>query len=193
MTDVIAFVGGSAVLIGAIAWLARSIVLHMLDKDADRHRELLRASISQRSRLHEERCIVIRDIYANLVDLIEKTHGFVHPAEWVGEPSKDEKRKDVAVALVKFQEHFERNKLYLSPELCDRIQGFVDSFLQPALQFAFYLSMSKTNQGEKLVKEFHESWFAAYDKIKKEVPMARKALEDEFRAILGIKDVLPGA
>ncbi len=183
------FVGGSAVLLAAVGWLIRSIILHSLNKDIEIHKETIRAEIARSSRLHEERAIVIRDIYAYLVDLIEKTHSFVHPAEMIGEPSKEEKQELVLKALLKFKDHFEKNKIYLSPDLCKRIQEFADSFVNPAAKFATFKRMSKTDATGQIAKEFHDSWFEAFDKMEKDVPQARAALEDEFREIMGIHEI----
>ena len=106
MTEVISFLGGSAILLSAVAWLIRELTVHFLNKDAETHKEIMKAQIARSSRLHEERGTVIREIYGNLVDLIEKTYSFVHLAEWTGEPSKDEKQKLVADALETFRTHY---------------------------------------------------------------------------------------
>ena len=185
MDPIIAFFGGSTIFLAAVAWLIRSLTAHFLDKDAEKHKETLRAEVARSSRLHEERGVVLRDIYANLVELIDKTHSFVHVAEWSGEPTKDEKRKLVAEALIKFRDHFNKNKIYLSPNLCERIQKFSDNFIGPASKYALYLTWKKDDSDGELAKEFHQSWFSAFDKMEKEVPAALEALENEFRQILG--------
>ena len=41
--QVITAIGGSAVLFGAMAWLARSIITHVLSKDIEKHKINLQA------------------------------------------------------------------------------------------------------------------------------------------------------
>ena len=185
VNEVVSFLGGSALLLAAVAWLIRELTVHFLNKDAEVHKEIIRAQVVRSSRLHEERGTVIREIYGNLVDLIERTYSFVHLAEWIGEPTKDEKQKHVAEALEAFRTHFNRNKIYLSPELCGRVQAFTDSFVEPAAKFAMYRTWAKEDNDGSVAKEFHDAWFKAFDKMGKEVPAMREALESEFREVLG--------
>ena len=185
MEEVVKFLGGSALLLGAAAWLIRSLTKHLLDKDVELFRERIRAQVAISSRLHEERGNVIRELYTNLVDLIEKTASFVHPAEMSGEPTKDEKQKLVRQALESFLTHFSRNRIYLSASLSERIQEFVDSFVDPASKFALYRTMSKDETSGSVAKEMHTAWFEAFDVVQKQIPAMRIALEEEFRLVLG--------
>ena len=40
--EIFKFVGGSAVLLAAIGWLLRSIILHSLNKDIEIHKETIK-------------------------------------------------------------------------------------------------------------------------------------------------------
>jgi hypothetical protein len=37
-------------------------------------------------------------------------------------------------------------------------------------------------------KERDEAWFSAYDKMEKDVPETKKAIENEFRSLLGVEE-----
>jgi hypothetical protein len=186
MIEIIKFLGGSTILIGAVAWVIKSLVAYVLSKNVETHKELMKAEIARGSRLQDERANVLREIYSNLVDLIENTHSFVHPAEMLGEPSRDEKQKLVAESLLKYKQYFERNKIFLSPDLCKRIEAFTNNFIEPAAQFAVFRRLSDSGGA---AKDLTTAWLTAYDKMEKEVPAAREALEDEFREVIGINEI----
>ena len=67
VNEVVSFLGGSALLLAAVAWLIRELTVHFLNKDAEVHKEIIRAQVVRSSRLHEERETVIREIHGNLV------------------------------------------------------------------------------------------------------------------------------
>ena len=48
-----------------------------------------------------------------------------------------------------------------------------------------YRTWVKDESEGSVAKEFHDAWFTAFDKMEKEVPGMREALEIEFREVLG--------
>ena len=102
--QVIAAIGGSAVLFGAMAWLARSIITHVLSKDIEKHKinrqaesqkELVRLKSSLQlvefehqvrfSHLHERKVTIIADMYSRLVGLHRSASAFVKYYQSVNE------------------------------------------------------------------------------------------------------------
>ncbi len=185
--EILTFVGGGGVLLAIVAWVVRSIINHYLTKDVEKYRDALKAESFKFSRLHEKRGEVMAQLYANLDELVKATYSFVNLAEWTGEPNKDEKRKMAGEALRKFQDQFDKNRIYFSGSLCDRIDKFVREFTRPAAKYALYLTMSKDSD-DSVRKERDEAWFSAYDKMEKDVPEMRKAIENEFRSLLGVEE-----
>ena len=185
--EILTFVGGGGILLAIVAWVVRSIINHYLTKDVEKYRDALKAESFRFSRLHEKRGEVIAQLYANLDELVKAVYSFVHLAEWAGEPSKDEKRKIAGEALKKFQDHFDKNRIYFSETLCYKIDNFVREFTQPAAKYAIYLKMSEDTDGS-VRKEKDEAWFSAYNKMEKDVPETKKAIENEFRSLLGVEE-----
>ena len=95
--NIIAFLGGSTILIGAVAWLAKTIVSQGLSKDlAVFKTELQQKSsieIQKVSVLHSKRAEVIAELYRLLVEYIGAAESYASPVEYGGEDTKDEKSK----------------------------------------------------------------------------------------------------
>jgi hypothetical protein len=49
------------------------------------------------------------------------------------------------------------------------------------------LTMSKDSD-DSVRKERDAAWFSAYDKMEKDVPEMKKAIESEFRSLLGVEE-----
>jgi len=121
---------GSIILI-AIAFLARSIVKQVLDKDLENYKTKLSAEAEKArfehqvrfSKLHEKRGEVIADLYKKLIEANRAAASFASPAEWAGEPSKKEKALEAGKKIIKFYQYFDERKIYLGKELSKKIES----------------------------------------------------------------------
>src|SRR5467141_2683830 len=104
--------GGTAVAIAAVAWLARSIVIHWLSKSVETYKaqlkaesdvalEQLRAKLQimaarrnvEYSRIHEKRLEIISELVGKINRFHKCVSDYVSLTEWGGGPSKAERRQ----------------------------------------------------------------------------------------------------
>ena len=123
---IIASIGGSAALFGIIGWLAKSLISQLLLKDIANHKsklqydseieitrfkkEIEKTAFEHQvrfSKLHDMRGEVLADLYKLLVESVWVTRSLASPAEWAGEPPKNEKYAD---AMNKLGEFFRRTQ-----------------------------------------------------------------------------------
>jgi hypothetical protein len=185
MEDVIKFLGGSTILLGVVAWLMRALFQHFLDKDAEIHLAKIKAQISRTSMLHQERGTVVKQIYQNLVDLIRKSEELVQTH---ARTKPEEQEQLVYEALVNFNNHFEANRIFLTPSVCSMIKQLLDSFIDPVSKVSAWRKASELDKYGNSTEQFFKHWFMANDAMK-ELPVTLAALEDEFRSIIGIKEI----
>lgn len=204
-SEFIVGVGGSALLLAAAGWLTKSIISHFLSKDVENYKLALKATTDLRieefrsslrmrayehevrfSRLHERRAEIVAELYSKLADAVNATADFVSIIEWLGAPSKEHKYRIAMEKIVEFFSYFDSKRIFLSAELCLQIENFVDKIRDPAIEFSEY--MNDTRQDPELGKEKRVVWSKVWKSVTREdVPQARKALETEFRNILGVE------
>ena len=202
----------SVFLSGLLVWLTKSWISERLknaikneyDEKLETHKAQLKAQAdieSERlrsqlniaatehqvkfSRLHEKRAEVIAELYGLLVQARWDAASFISPAEFVGEPTKREKYVIAMNAIADFFRFFEKNKIYLPATLCDLIENFVQTMRQKTIGFGVYVNIDEESMAPQSYKNKHEAWMASWEYFDKEVPVARAALEQELRNILG--------
>ncbi|MBK8073876.1 MAG: hypothetical protein IPK34_18435 [Ramlibacter sp.] len=203
---VLLVLGGNAALILAAAWFARSLVGQLLAKDLERFKtELVSASnlaaertkhelqmaAQERSvrftKLHEKRGEVIAEMYGLLVEAQWAAQDFTSPAEWAGEPSKNEKYGTALKKSADFFRYFDRNRIYLPPELCEQFDTFLNGMRTKVIGFGVYLSQGEAYLPDEGIRKKHEAWSEASRYFDEEVPKGRLALETELRQLIGVE------
>ena len=133
-------IAGSAVLFGAVAWLARSIIIHFPSKDLENFKlnlqresqqELLRLQSSLQlfefehqvrfSRLHERRAEIISEIYRKVVELYRTAFTFVTYYQGCAKPNKEELLSRLWKAADEFKDYFESHRIYFTQDTCSII------------------------------------------------------------------------
>jgi hypothetical protein len=201
--DVLAFVGGSSALLTAVAWLLRAALHHSMSRDLvefksrietsatteiERLRSELRISEAEYGKrstlLQEKRANLIDELYKKLIDYLAAAESFSSIIEWGGEPTKEEKAGVLAEKSSELFVFFLRHRIYFSAALCDQIQHLYNTVRVPTTQYRVWLAAVRNsdNSGGK----FQESWDKAAQTIQKDVPPLMSAIEDEFRALLGV-------
>ncbi|TFW72986.1 hypothetical protein C3Y98_01105 [Methylotenera oryzisoli] len=205
----------SAFLSGFVIWLTKSWISEriknsikneydeklethkaQLKAQADVESERLRSQLSiaatehqvKFSRLHDKRAEVIAELYGLLVQAHWDAGSFISPVEFGGEPTKKEKYVTAMNAIADFFRFFEKNKIYLPIELCDLLEKFVQTMRQKVIGFGVYVNIDEDALAPQTYKKKHEAWMASWEYFDKEVPVARAALEQELRNILGSVD-----
>jgi hypothetical protein len=197
-------VGGNAIVLAVLGWLAKSLVTGLLQKDMEQFKsalvaetessiEKLRHQLSlvatehqvRFSKLHETRAEVIAELYSLLVEAHWAGSSFASPMEWVGEPSKKEKYETALNASAKFYRYFEKKKIYLPKDLCDQLDAFVRDIRSKSIGLGVYFSQPGEYLPDHVEKQKVETWHNSWRHFDEQVPLAKEALEEELRSILG--------
>lgn len=196
--------GGNAVLLAVLGWLAKSLVTGLQQKDLAQFKATLTAEAETTIeglrhqlqlvatehqirflKLHETRAEVIAKLYELLVEAHWAAASFVSPMEWVGEPSKKEKYQTAQKATAEFYRFFERKKIYLPADLCNELDSFVRDMRKKTMGYGVYVMHESEYAPAHVEKEKTEKWHAAWRYFDEQVPGAKEALENELRKILG--------
>lgn len=193
----------SALVLSAVAWLTRSIILHFLSKDFETFkqqlthqsalelenlRHSLRLVATEREKqiglLQEKRAAAIVEIYARLVAFIAAAESFAAIVEFGGEPSKPDKAKTLNEKGWEFRDYFLKHRIYFSQPICEKVDQLFNSVMTKSGRFQMWHAMSEKH--ERLEGKMHEAWDAAAATIKEKAPPLLAEIEREFRTLLGV-------
>jgi hypothetical protein len=196
--------GGNATLLVVLGFLARSLTGQVLAKDLEKFKADLVASSSATTerlkhelqlaaqernvlftKLHEKRAAVIADLYGLLVEAHWASQDFASPMEWAGEPTKQEKYVAAMNKSVEFYRYFDKNRIYLPRELCEKLESFLREMRSKVIGFGVYVRLDESNLPDESIRKKMDAWTAASDYFDKEAPKTRAALEAELRKIIG--------
>jgi len=201
--EIIKFLGGTALVLAAVAWVVRSLVVHLLSKDIESFKEQLQAqSAVQLERLRHElrlvaaehekrthllqerRAQTIAELYARLVNFLAAAESFASLMEWSGEPSKEEKAILLAQRAGEFREYFLCNRIYFSENVCQKFETLFREVHGSSLRFRIWLAQDE--KGAAVATQMHKAWEEAWKVMKDKVPPLVTAIEAEFRELLGV-------
>ena len=201
--EIIKFLGGAVIVVAAVGWLVRSLIAHFLSKDIElfkqriqsestveleRVKHELRLLASEHEKrvhlLQERRAETIAELYSKLIDFLGAAESFASPAEWSGEPSKEEKAKKLGEQAAAFRGYFLRNRIYFTKDICQKFEDLFQEVHGSALRFRMWLTHAEDR--DQSAAQLHEAWFAAWDVMKDKVPPLVAAIEGEFRTLLGV-------
>lgn len=184
-----AAVGGSAVLIGAVAWLIRSLTVHVLSQDLESFKTKLQSAAFEHqvrfTNLHERRASIIAELYNKLVVLHDAASSFVR---WYVSVSSEEKRQRLEQlwrAADDYNTYFGRHRIYFDQATCDKIVS-----LNEALSKACSMLASFAHEGTALAvshDQIFDEWKKALGVLDQDVPKVKQTLEDSFRQLLGVE------
>lgn len=203
-TILVAF-GGNAALLAVIGLLGKSLLDKLIARDtkqfetdlkakSDTAIERLRSDLQLRSiehqvrfsRLHEKRASVIADLYGHLVETLWEAESFLSPMEWAGEPSKQEKHQVAMNKLVEFFRYFDKHRIYLPESLCVSLEAIAMRVRSHVIEFGVFTRLNDQSMNEQTRKQKDDAWNKGWEAIRNDIPRARKQLEEEFRALLGV-------
>jgi hypothetical protein len=201
--QVITAIGGSAVLFGAMAWLARSIITHVLSKDIEKHKinlqaesqkELVRLQSSLQlvefehqvlfSQLHERKVNIIGEMYSRLVGLHRSASAFVKYYQSVEEEKKKDYLQQLWNAADRHNDYFDKNRIFFQEELCLKIDDFNDKLSDACSKLAFFFQEAKAIKVSD--EQIWEEWNNAMKTMENKVPVIKQLLEQSFREELGV-------
>jgi hypothetical protein len=205
MEDALKFVGGVAIALGAVAWLIRSLIQHVLSKDVETFKNQLRTqsdlelerlrhslklvAAEHEKRTHllqERRAQVIAELYSKLMDFLGAAESFASLVEWSGEPSKDEKAAKLGDVAAGFHGYFIRHRIYFTPELCVKVDALFKEVHADMLSYRVWMAHAKDRDGGRAAERMHDAWTKAWETMSNKAPPLTRAIEQEFRSLLGV-------
>ena len=202
-TILLAF-GGNAALLAVLGVLGKSLLDKLILRDTKQFENDLKAKSDAAiehlknelqirtiehqvrfSRLHEKRASVIAELYGHLVEALWEAESFLSPMEWAGEPNKKEKHQQAMNKLVELYRYFDKHRIYLPHEVCASLEALVQNVRSQVIKFGVWVRYEDYQLTNDSHAKKNDAWDSGWDAIKNEVPIARKSLEDEFRALLG--------
>lgn len=196
--------GGNLALLAVLGWLARSLLGQLVAKDLERFKSDLTAASSVAterlkhelqlvaqehqvvvSKLHERRAQVVGEVYGLLVETQWAFQDFVSPIGLVGEPDKKEKFTVAMNKAAEFYRYFDKNRIYLPPAVCTRLDEFFSGMRSKAIGFGIYVRLDESQVTGQTFQMKQQAWIKASEYFDTEVPKARSLLEDELRSIIG--------
>ena len=196
-------VGGNAALLAVVGWLGKSLFETIIARDtkqfemdlkakADIAIETLKSDLELKaiehqvrfSKLHERRAEVIAELYGYLVEALWAAESFLSPIEWAGEPKKEEKHVSAMNKLLDLYRYFDKNRIYLPPEICASLEKLVTDVRGHVIHFGVYVERNYGN-ADHVAKEKNAAWDEGWRAIQDQVPNARTALEAQLRALPG--------
>jgi hypothetical protein len=186
---VITSIGGSAVLFTVVGFLARSLVLHLLSKDIAKFKvDLEKIAYGHQirfSQLHDKRAQVIAELYGSIVALERKAEVFVRLLLASDKEKNNSRLIELWDAADKFQDVFQKNRIYFEERICKKIDSLNESLSDPISKLVMHNEMSVQSNN---YKDLFQSWDAATKQINEIIPGVKSDIEFEFRNILGVLD-----
>jgi hypothetical protein len=202
LLTVFAGLGGSAVLLAAVAWLLQSALAAWIAKDAERFKQSLKADAAKEveslkhslqktatehqvrfSKLHEKRAEVIGELYNKLTDLNLHGEQFVITSENNPTPYQAEKFAEMKEELREVFLFAERHRIYLPESVC-ALQDKHLTQLRSTVYAAGTFGRIE-NPNEHTLEQGYQAFTKAYEAFDTDIPAMRKSLVTEFRKMLG--------
>ncbi|MBA3015205.1 MAG: hypothetical protein KKD63_05850 [Proteobacteria bacterium] len=201
--ELISFLGGSSVLLGAVAWLIKSLTSQFLAKELENHKSQIQfqnqielAKIKYEiekiffehqvvfSKLHEKQAEILAGLYASIVELYDLASLFVSYAIFEEKESRKEKSKELLDAVNKFRNIYEPNIIFFPETVCVKIKKLDKELLAPVSKLIHHLEIYEQNDD---IGPARQAWEDGQVTIEQIVFEIKNEIEVEFRKILGVK------
>lgn len=196
-------IAGNAALTGILGYFGKLLFDKLVAKDMKRFefdlqtqvnsalehlRKELRIEADQHqvrfSRLHERRLEVIAELHALLVEVIHTTQSYASPVEFANELSKGEKHNLSWNALVDFNVYFQKKRIYIPEDICEKLEKFTDATKGVIIELGVYNRQDEVTLPDFAAKQkylrLQENWV----KASSELPLLRSEIEKEFRMLV---------
>jgi len=203
LTNIGIFTVGSITITGILAFLAKHVFDHYLQRKLDQHQaNLERQSDEHRhrleliaqehqirfSRLHSDRAEVIVTLFKKLVTMDHSMRAYIGPVIGVA-PEKEIRDERAGTAAQDFFEYFSDNEIFFEDSLCETINEMNKLYLDAWHSYNIYddEGSRQTAQFDRAFrKERTEVFKKAWQTIDEQIPKVRAKLKDELRKLLGV-------
>lgn len=192
--------GGGTAILGAVAWLIRTVLNHALTRDAEAFKARLKADTDieaeklksslqivafehqiRFSSLHAKRAEVIAEIYSQMVEVEQHGKRFVYVD--VFDQTRQQAYSETMKRLVEFFFFLEKRRIYLPESICTLMQKFVDTIRRHVIRTNIYEPIEQPSS-QKVLEEKIKVIQEVSDAFEGAIPAARAELEKEFRRLL---------
>jgi hypothetical protein len=204
LTNLGVVTGGGTVLVGASAWLIKTVITQKLATDAEAFKiriqadanteiERLRSSLQivatehqvRFTKLHENRAEIIADLYKKLVDLHRSGESFVITRENNPDPAKEKEFSELREMMSEFQRFYEQHQIYLPSHVCTSFKNLLNEITGKVWAAEIFGRIE--HPSEHILQTSADAFTKAYEAFDEKIPAARQALEGEFRKMLGVE------
>lgn len=143
--------------------------------------------LEQRERNHQKSMEVIANINSRIVDITRDAQRFVFQESYGTDRAAA--FNTINGKLLDFSALIEKNGIFLPQNVCDTLKAFTEILSRIVAEVGVYASIY--TQDVEIMKKRTESSIEALRAFDKDIPDARRRIDDEFRKILGIRDSQP--
>ncbi|MED0945392.1 hypothetical protein [Bacillus mycoides] len=148
------------------------------------------------SKLHADRAVIIKELYSKLVEVELSANELLGPNGIINRsiPRSRAPREtgeifdNLKVNTIDLLDHYRKNRIYFSEEICKLFEDIIYEIPTIAVQFFPYLPSKGVQVQEETISmqqmEKEDSIVAEY--VLDEMPKIKKALEAEFKKLLGV-------
>ena len=137
------------------------------------------------SKLHEQRAATIAELYRKLQVTLREVERFISPGRVKGDPSLPEKHKNAHNSIVDAIHYLNENRIYFPHDVCELVEKFLTDTGHEVVKIGIWVRYGTEDLPEPAQKNRQDAEVTAWSRIKLRAPAAMRALEEEFRILLG--------
>ncbi len=143
--------------------------------------------------LHQERAIVIKDLYHKIIELQSSMYNYTRKVHLVKSDAKIEEKERlerVNKALSELTNFYYPNKIYFSKSITSKIDELLKEYWNTGFEFTNHLKITQYPHIYKTLNKNNneDQWDIISKKVETYFPPLIQELEDDFREILGVKN-----
>jgi len=184
----------TAIVLGVSGYVARKVIEHWLSGRLEQHksdlghasamaletlRHELRVAEAQRSRLLARQATIVAGVFARLERLHEALRRLSAPILHKGEGGAVPLKEAAIERFNDFTTYYYERSIWLDLATCDQLNQSVELLKKLLTQMDYNLDASGQVKDRVL-------WIATYQRFQEDVPVARLALDTQFRGLLGL-------
>jgi hypothetical protein len=197
--DLIKTLGAAAIVVAAVAWLAKSIITHILsrnievyktelkresDKEIEGLKSRLQIAAQERqivfNRLHEKRAEIVAESYTLISGLTSRAVKLGGDIFHGGLRTPQQRAEEIYDECFKFYEYFQQRRIYFSEEVCETMDRFVNVIAETNA------TLRSTIDNLDHLTEDNRNIYKKMAILMDELPSIKKLIENDFRNLLGV-------
>lgn len=201
---------GATAIVTAVSYLGKMLTTHWMDNAAtefkiqlqstcDREMEQLRSHLQVKAieheirfrSIHERQAQALADTYAKLYEVQRAVASYVKLFGYVGEPTADEKLKDISLAYEGFRASFFPQRVFFPKKIGDRIRELGNRLAEATNEYTRAMRRmagDTSSQHRDSADDYEGRLSTALKIVQKDVPLLLEELEIEFQSLLGVSN-----